>query len=233
MIPQDLAAALDGGICHTGIGFHTYRPAFLRYLILFARDWRELEPADRARALADPWRFRELVYATDSTGALSQRDGLLHLVHADAFESMIAMPAKTDIAATFADLVDDPNADIDRRLWQIRQKLTPKYGENFDFWQESIRSLWRPSEEVKRWDVFIDWAKQLFTSPTYGAEERDYKVEIAARLAKVRAMVEQGDPEWFDALKAVFSWKDYNLTSFYAHSPFLAWAKDHRDEAAE
>jgi hypothetical protein len=232
-IPPDLGGALDNGLYGTGTGFNTHRPDFLRYVLELARLIKRLDPEARRRRLSDPWEFRALVYEAPAKGAPSQRDSILHLLFPEHYETIASMDAKNEILACWPDLVGDTDANVDRQLYEVRQALTPKYGKDFDFWDEAIIRLWRPPGEVKRWDAFIGWAKELLATGRLDSEERTYKLTIGAQLAAVRTAIEHGEEGWHASLKAVFSGRDYNLTSFWAHGRFLDWAKDHEEEAGE
>jgi MoxR-like ATPase len=70
------------------------------------------------------------------------------------------------------------------------------------------------------WEPFLHWASRLYEHESFDAEERDYKLRIAERVAAARAAIAAGDGSWPDALKRAFS---SNLTSHFAHRPFLEW----------
>lgn len=221
-MPAAFADALEHGLYGTGVGFNTHRPYFLRYVLELVRLVKTLDPETRHRRLSDPWTFRELVNEAPADHAPSQRDSVLHLVFPEYFETIASMDAKKQIAARFADLVSDPDADIDRRLYEIRQALIPKYGKDFDFWDDHIIREWRPSEEMKRWDTFVSWAKLFTERDDYDAEERNYKLEVADRLKGIRSMLLADDENWLPELKRAFG-PPNNLTNWRMHDPFLKW----------
>ena len=78
------------------------------------------------------------------------------------------------------------------------------------------------------WDEFVDWAAKLYAVPGFDGFERDYKLEIAERVAAARSALDSSD--WYEQLKAAFGGKN-NLTSFHEHGPFLRWAEENGESA--
>jgi 5-methylcytosine-specific restriction enzyme B len=226
--PSDLEAALDGRLAATGTAFNTFRPFQLHLIIAFAREWKTREPSDRETLLRDPWAFREFLYAIPlPRGAQAQREALLHLVHPDTFEQIVSQRMKKRIAQGFAGLVSDPTANIDRQLFEIRERLAEEHGPQFQFWDDEIRRFWQP--DTSRWGQFIHWVERFYNRPEYGPAERDYKIVIAERIQAARDAVTAGQ-DWFDLLKKAFG-SPNNLTSFWMHSNFLKWCETERDAA--
>jgi 5-methylcytosine-specific restriction protein B len=141
-IPADLDAALDHGLASPGTHFNTRRDVHITFLITFARHWKGMPSADRQRALDDPWHFRDLLFDLQVNGAYAQRAALLHIVHPDTFYSTLSREHKAQIAKTFASLVDDPDANVDRQLLQIGQHLQERYGHSH-FYDEQLARFWR------------------------------------------------------------------------------------------
>lgn len=68
------------------------------------------------------------------------------------------------------------------------------------------------------WDEFVLWAKRFYEDPGFDAEERDYKLEFADTVARVRRLVEADDPDWPRHLHE--AWKDTNLIRWQTREPF-------------
>jgi 5-methylcytosine-specific restriction protein B len=142
-IPAELKEAFDSGVCNTGVGFNTYRPFQLFFLIDALRDWKHLSESHRLALLADPWEFKDWLELIPQKAAYIQRQALLHLLFPDTFEDTVSRRYKALMIDAFSSEVDDVlPADPDRALTLIRAALTPKYGEGFSFYEPEIQSQW-------------------------------------------------------------------------------------------
>jgi len=140
---EDLSATLDTGISGGGIYMLTGRPFHMRFLIEMARSWNGLDDEEQRRLLEDAWRFRSFVMTLDPHRGQMQRNALLHLVFPTHFEQTLTDNQKQEIAERFQGLVSDTAADLDRRLFQIRETLSLEHGE-FDFYEtDAVAALWR------------------------------------------------------------------------------------------
>ncbi len=141
-LPNDLAAAFDGGIASYGAAL-TQR--FNQYVFLceFARAWTELDAQERDDLLSDAYRFREFVFSLPRKGASSQVEALLHMVFPDDFEPIVSVDAKQQIADAFAEYAEDPAAPLDQRLASIRAALEEERGHDFDFYDDDLAAAWR------------------------------------------------------------------------------------------
>lgn len=220
-IPADLAAPLDRGLVRVGTGYGTYRPFQLHFLIEFALAWKKLSAAERERALADPWVFKEIVWRVPIRAAQSQREGLLHLVFPDVFENIVSQKAKEKIAHRFAHLAGEPTDDVDRQIDQIRRKLSTSHGSTFSFYDKEIAPQWQV--ESDKWGEFIGWARRFYELEDFDEQERDYKLEIAAALREVRETLGRGE-SWLPLLRKAFG-PPNNITSWRTHGSFLKWAE--------
>jgi 5-methylcytosine-specific restriction protein B len=146
-IPPRLDAALEVGLASTGIAFLSYRRFQVTLLVRFVAMWKGLPATLREEALADPWRFKELVFAVHERGANAQREALLHFAHPQTFEAIVSQEHKERIANTFAHLIRDEEHDVDRQLLAIREKLADTYGEGFSFYRQELQEQWQPSRD--------------------------------------------------------------------------------------
>ena len=228
-IPPDLLNALDFGVGSGGPGFHLYKWASVAFLITFARQWKLATPDTRAGALSDPWLFRDFVAQVPTEGGgIYGREALLYLVFPDTFERIFSGGDKGRVTNELRALVDDPNANVDRKIWQIRQKLSQRFGPDFDFYDtDGVRALWKRYDSPL--DQFIYWASRFYELRNFDAEERDYKLQIVKRLTAAKnAALEDG--EWLPLLKRAFS-SPNNLTPWQVHDSFLKWCQEDLDRA--
>lgn len=132
-IPPELDRALEQGIARVGSAFSTYRWFQVAFLATFTRAWKQLDKEQQARALADPWDFKVMLFALPMTKAQSQREALLHLVHPDTFEAIVSREHKRRVAEEHARYIVEPTDDIDQQLVQIQQRYSQHYGHPPDF----------------------------------------------------------------------------------------------------
>lgn len=145
-VPATLSGALDKGIFNPGTSYNTARDQQLSFLIAFGIKWTGQTPDRRVQLLTDPWEFSSFVHELPLLTGHQRlmRDALLHLVHPATFEPIVSQNHKTKICEVFAEYVDEPTDDLDRKLFQIRQRLESQYGTGFNYYRPPVLSLWRP-----------------------------------------------------------------------------------------
>ena len=155
-IPQDLVDGLDYGLINIGAGAQFY-PFQVGFIIEFVEQWKE-QFNECVLLLHDPWKFknfldnihlRSRMFSYGSNKHSLQREAVLHLIFPDVFEAL-TFGAKENIAKTFVDRVTEPTDDVDQKLEQIRRSLTPEYGEDFQFYEDPVKSLWQDSGQKKK-----------------------------------------------------------------------------------
>jgi 5-methylcytosine-specific restriction enzyme B len=223
-LPDDLSAVLDHKIGSGGPGFHLFKWASLVFLITFARRWKQASPDARSEALGDPWLFRDFVAQIPTEGGgVYGREALLHLVFPDTFERTFSRQDKWRLANALRDLVDDPEANVDRRISQIRAKLEHRFGPDFEFYEtDGVRALWKRFDSPL--DEFIYWGSRFFQRPSFDADERDYKLDIITRLSEAKTALLSGE-DWLPVLKRAFTTRN-NLTAWQVHDTFLKWCQE-------
>lgn len=87
-------------------------------------------------------------------------------------------------------------------------------------------------EDKSAWDEYVHWAVKVYAVPSFDAVERDYKLEIAAKMAEARRLAEADDPEWIDGLKRAFG-PPNNLTRWQANHDLLSWCSANPEAARE
>jgi len=203
----------------------TRRDTQLAWLIRFARSWK-YQSADRQRALNDdPWAMKEFAETIQSPQADSARLALLHLAHPDTFEAIVSSDHKRSIIDRFADVAGE-DEDEDRRLLAARVALTPQYGEGFDWYRDLLVQRWWKNR--KAWSTFLGWLKRFRAMPTFDADERVYKLELASKVGEARDRSLAEHNGWFMALKSAFLDPVNNLTQWQGHDSFIRWVDDDR-----
>ena len=159
-IPVELVDGLTPGIAGPGPAFHGQRPFQLAVIIEFAEQWKQLSSEEQERLLTAPWAFKQFLMAVEPKSRLLtefpdrgslQRQALLHLVHPDAFESIVSMEHKRMIVQAFSGLLNGPEEDLDRALAEIRASLERgREGEWLSFYHEEFRGQWDPKHPSYR-----------------------------------------------------------------------------------
>ena len=227
-IPDDLMKGLAYGLVNPGTFYATGRERCITFLVRFGESWTALGQTDRSAAMKDPWVFRDVVWSIEVGSAYSQRNALVHLAFPSVFEAITSDDHKRLLVDRFVEHIADPSANIDRQLVDIRHGLEPTHGQGFDYYGPTLERQWRAGGPGD-WEAFVHWAAKFYESPTFDADERDYKLAIAARLARALEAFQSDDPDWVTELRRAFS--NQNLTSWQAHDKFLKWVDVHHDEA--
>ena len=147
VVPEDLALALDEGLCNAGRGFLQHRPFMLMFLVELLERWKALNDNERVARLDDPWTFKSFVLATPAHAARSQQQALLHLVFPDTFEPIVSDRHKRLILQHFAPENPVSGVDLDRQLLSIREELEPIHGVGFSFYSADMKPRWLREEE--------------------------------------------------------------------------------------
>mgnify|MGYP001028650433 CR=1 FL=1 len=137
-IPKELDEALSQGIAKTGTAFHTFRPFMIAFIINFVIAWKQLPSSEQEKLLKDAWAFKDMLMEVNVFGAHSQREALLHIVHPITFEGIISHDYKVSLTKTYAEYLNDTtpeDADVDRKLLEIRQNYRKRNDREIDFTQ--------------------------------------------------------------------------------------------------
>jgi 5-methylcytosine-specific restriction enzyme B len=231
-VPSDLDKAFDHGLAAGGLAFKTLRPFQIQFLVEFGRVWKGLLPDDRGQALADPWRFKAILWQVPINSGFAQREALLHLVFPHIFEDIVSREHKTQIAAAFANLISEPTDDVDRRLLQIREQLQKGQATPVSFYDPEIWHQWNAvASDPRRWDEFVGWARRFYEMQNFDENERTYKLRAAEQVRAARDALLARRPEWVDTLRDSF--KHQNLTRWQAQDALLSWTAEHTKDAED
>lgn len=231
-LPPELDAILDHGIGSGGVGFQTYKWASAAWFVTFGRLWKDLTIDERERALNDPWAFMDVVDRISTQGgATFAREAILHIVHPEAFERTFSRSEKWTVAQRFAPLVSEESPDVDRRIAQIRERLSERFGTDFDFYDTvPVMAMWKP---WNKWAAFLYWARRFREQPDFDERERTYKVTIAEAIGQAKEALTKGDGAWYELLEKAFKSRHNNLTVWRQHDTFLKWAGAEFEAAAD
>lgn len=89
------------------------------------------------------------------------------------------------------------------------------------------------SDDTRRWDAFIDWARRFYEWPDFDKEERDYKLVVADRLRDVRRALNNGDEQMWPELMHQAMQPPNNLLYWTVKDAFPKWCAKHPREASQ
>jgi MoxR-like ATPase len=221
-VPPELDAAFTDGIASIGVA-KSRRDRQMNFLLEFTRTWKNLDSQERGDYLDDPHAFARLVRSLPTHSASTEIDGLLHKVFPDTFEPIFSGSVKRRIVAAFAVVAGvEADGDVDSVLAALRAQLDPVLGTAFEFYDPLPEAVWKAPNPA--WDDFTHWASRLYAYPGFDAAERDYKLEIAARVGAARAAFHQSGDEWVERLATALV-REQNLVPWQTASRFVAWAR--------
>ena len=141
-LPAEVGAAFAQGSWSGGSGAHTMIWKWLSDAVSFVQAWWSVPESERARALADPWTWRDLVHRIP--GMPSLREALLYLAFPGYFLPIISLGHKTAIRQAFRYRLDDPSGDLDHDLYQIMLSLQQEAGGPVELYEPPYINEWQP-----------------------------------------------------------------------------------------
>ena len=208
--PESLRPSLTPGLVHMGAAVANLDD-FVGYLVEFAESWKELDRSAQESYLSDPWEFKQFSSGKNLKGELfegylyiGQWHALLHLVFPDTFEPITSDSQKYRLVERLAPFITEHSEDVDHNIQQIRQAIERRnYGQDFDFFDPGISSLWGPFNQV--WDpadTYTDLLTAANLSPadsfqTLAAETYlplSFLEEIRQLLEEKKQVIFQGPP---------------------------------------
>ena len=206
-VPDYMVDHFASGIANPGMGFATYRPYQVGFLIEFVEQWKSKSAGEQDHLLEDPWAFKDFAMGAPLNSLLlrnnqntprTQRHALLHLVYPDTFEGIVSAEHKRRIseAEAFTDYVRNDTADTDRKIQQIRQGIEAAKRSGFNtFYDADIHRMWNPSTSSP-WDEYVRRARAYIDTGNLDSEEVDYKLDLSRKLALAREAVVTGADDW-------------------------------------
>jgi 5-methylcytosine-specific restriction protein B len=220
-----LSQAFEHGIGSGGQGYNTRRPFEIAFLIEFAKRWKALPTEQQQTAANDPWKFQELVDATEDAESKQLRHMLLHLMFPDSFERIASGNHKRRVIAAFTGLVQDEHEDEDRQLLAIRQGLEALMpGKTLDFYWPPLEAAWYDSSEGGLADgaplEIIQHKKQvvLYGPPDTGKTYRAKR--LAERIIRSSALVTMGPARYFQSQPAIENALKSNIHRLQLHPAY-------------
>ena len=230
-VPNELDAALDGGVFNGGVAFKTRRFQQLALLIEFARRFRGLDAPRQQSAIQDPHRFHEELEAVTGHREPAQRHALLYLAWPSYYLPIVNDDHRRAIRRAFAARIGGATDGIDADLRRIYDHLVQEHNGAVDLYVEPWRSEWNPqaspSPTQTPWDEFMHWAARFAADVDLDREEREYKVQTAERIAAALQQLDAGDEGWTTSMRSALN---VNLVDTFFRVAFFDDLRDHADE---
>lgn len=141
------ASSLQGAF-GGGTGFNMLIWQQMLWLCRFVETWTTAEPAERERALADPWAFGVLAARTPEDQP-AIRGSLEYLVWPGYYEPIVNFQHRRRIRNAFAHEIGGPTGEdelsVDRDLHAIQEQVTQAAGGEVDWYTEPYESQWKQS----------------------------------------------------------------------------------------
>ena len=230
-VPNELDAALDGGVFNGGVAFKTRRFQQLALLIEFARHFRGLDAPRQQSAIRDPHLFHEELDAVTDHREPAQRHALLYLAWPSYYLPIVNEDHRRAIRRAFEGRIGGPTDDVDADLRSIYDHLVREHDGAVDLYVEPWRSAWNPQKTATSprtpWDEFMRWAARFAADVDLDREERDYKVQTAERIAVALQQLDAGDQAWTTSMRSALN---VNLVDTFFRVAFFDDLRDHTDE---
>lgn len=149
--PLALPAVVDaglgaGGTFHGGAGFNIRIWQQVVWLTLFTEEWWGVTSDERARALRNPWAFRDLTDRVQGGWEPAMRTSLLALVWPGFFDSVVKDSDRRRIREAFAHHLPVSGSgegnDLDFDLWRIREQIQEPGTPRVDWYDSPYLEAW-------------------------------------------------------------------------------------------
>lgn len=229
----EVARALDAGIGNPGQGYNNFRWAHIMYFVAFARRFKELDTDRRGELLGEPWKFKEWLVEADEREQMG-RHLLLHLLFPDYFERIASTEHKNLIRSAYQGLLDEPHEDIDRALFQIRERIEellpnglPGHAEGIDFYWSPLHEGWALEDPGQDPDVSLtrlgalEFKRQVVLYGPPGTGKTYEAKELARRLLSHQALVRWGPVAFLQSQDLIDRTTDRQIRRLQLHQ---AWS---------
>lgn len=232
VLPPEVDAALDAGGAANFVAAKAHRYAWLRFFAALFTRLKDMPEHERRSILDAPWQLRALVDEVRTSTDAMQANAFLHLLFPQQFEYVVSEGHREKLIQTFQAAPGVAEAeDPDRKIARIRELASVGGDPDLDLYEDPFQRIWK-EEAPPRWVEALEWARRLYGRDDFDETERDYKLDIAAKVAAARNALLSNDSEWLERLRASFTSGPYKLTYWQANDTFLKWCKAHDGEAA-
>lgn len=201
---SEVARVLDAGIGNPGQGYNNLRWRHVAYFVAFARRFKELDGERKRLLLRDPWEFKAWLVEGDESEQMG-RHLLLHLLFPDSYESIASTEHKYRIRDAFGALLTNPDDDVDKALFEIRERIKellpqgqPDIPGHINFYWPPLREGWDPEDPGGDPDAALthlgalEFKRQVVLYGPPGTGKTYEAKQLAVRLITHQALVRWG-----------------------------------------
>ena len=182
-VPDDLAAALRGGVARPGQAYASYRWKMFAYLIRLMEAVKARPRADREKAFSSLASFRQLVNELDEQSVWSQRYALEHLLFPDEAPAILSRDDRERIIKAFAAEFPGELLSIEELIRRLEPNVTFGSERGVNLYRHPYRERWQgPNPQLTE---YAKWARKVAGTINLEAHEREYKIERIGRLSAV------------------------------------------------
>lgn len=204
--------ALNSWIANPGIHYNTRQDIQVGYLMDLCLRLKRLPSDEREPLLtSQPWEFGDFADAPGpDVTAGAMRHVICHLLYPEHYERIASVSHKRQILDVFGGLAPGSDeADVDRRLYSIRQVLEAKMSgppARHDYYNEPLKSIWRPQKdgvaELSPLAALKHKGQIVFYGPP-GTGKTYQARELAESVIRSAAVARWGIENYFSNLEAV------------------------------
>lgn len=149
LLADDALKGLGSG----GPGIMTNRPREFGFLIRAMMSFKSLSPEMQTSLLEDAWAFATWLDEVPDAGRRQLKLIIPHLLFPETFERFSSIGQARRVLETLGNLPRRTvhgmtKVELDRQLSRVRRELEASRGEQIDFYQPDIKSIWDPGEET-------------------------------------------------------------------------------------
>lgn len=135
------------GIGSTGTAYNQLHWKELCYAIEIFKAFKALPEKKREALVTEPWDFSDWLETVEMEGQRQFRHILRYLLFPDTHEPISSTMDKRKILIRLAGFERKqvkamPDKELDQQLLQLREKLTPEFGESFSFYKPEVKVRW-------------------------------------------------------------------------------------------
>ena len=149
-----LVESLLMGVGSSGTAFNTQRWRELAFFIDALLDFKGKSTVDREKTVSNPWKFSTWLNSIKGAESRQFTHILPHLVFPASFENCSMLLHKQQMLDGFGYAPEEDYrkwsiTDIDQALLDLRRSLEPRFGVEFDFYQDGIVSEWQDPKKKR------------------------------------------------------------------------------------
>ena len=226
------------GIGSAGTAYNTHRWRELVLLIKAIRDLKSKDESERVSILSDPWNFSSWLENVDGEPQRPTIHISSHLLFPEYFERVASLRHKRYILSYYKDvsqndLRDWIVTDIDKELYNLRQRIEAERGSTFDFYDNDMKEQWDPKAESDFLDPNGPTPGGTPPTPDPSPDDREPKNLIIygpPGTGKTRKLKKDHLPDYQDGAEDRFEFITFHQS--YAYEDFVEGIRPEAEDGA-